>query len=275
MIILIFVLLGLLVGSFINALVWRVYQQEQLRGRKKAPPENLSILKGRSICTHCKRRLAAKDLVPVVSWLILRGRCRYCQRSIGLHYPLVELVTAVLFGVSFAFWPGDWGVAGVVNFGVWLVVVTGLVALFVYDLKWMLLPNRIVYPLILIALALAVFNVLISGEMMLLYRTGLSLMVAAGIFYLLFQASGGKWIGGGDVKLGVLIGLLLQDPYKAFMVLLFASMLGTLFVIPAMATGRLTSKSRIPFGPFLICSAALVYLFGSYAIEWYKQLLLL
>src|SRR4051794_11351319 len=98
--------LGLCFGSFINALVWRVHEQE--KGKKT---RNLSILHGRSQCPHCGHELAAKDLIPVISWLLLKGKCRYCGQPISRQYPAVEATTSGWFLLSYYFWPG--GVFGV------------------------------------------------------------------------------------------------------------------------------------------------------------------
>jgi prepilin signal peptidase PulO-like enzyme (type II secretory pathway) len=177
--------------------------------------------------------------------------------------------------MSYVFWPLEWNSAGTVNFVVWLVMLTGFMALIVYDLKWMLLPNRIVFPLTLLGLLLALFNILSEGTLQSLYLTVLSVAVAGGIFYGLFQLSEGRWIGGGDVKLGVLIGLILGDPYLAFLVLFLASLLGTFVIAPGMVLKKFTAKTKIPFGPFLIVATIIVQLFGLSIIEWYKQKLLL
>jgi prepilin signal peptidase PulO-like enzyme (type II secretory pathway) len=110
--------------------------------RKKRP--ELSILKGRSQCVNCEHTLAAKDLVPVFSWLSLKGKCRYCKKPISYHYPAVELLMASLFVISYSFWP--YGLTGTYwsGFIAWLVAIVILVALLVYDARWMLLPNRLV-----------------------------------------------------------------------------------------------------------------------------------
>ena len=139
--------------------------------KKKQPTKQqlakLSILKGRSMCPHCKHELAAKDLVPVLSWLYLRGKCRYCGKPID-DTPLVEAATAALFAISYLGWPGplDTGLQWLI-FAVWLIFVVMFVALAVYDLRWLLLPNRVVYPLILLAIA-DVF--LIAARMLVLYE---------------------------------------------------------------------------------------------------------
>lgn len=263
--------LGLALGSFVNALVWRVHEQS-----KKRRTKGLSVLNGRSMCPHCKHVLAAKDLVPVFSWLVLGGKCRYCHKPISVQYPLVELLTAGLFIASYLFWPFAWDLHGIVNFGAWLVILTGFIALIVYDIRWMLLPNRIIYPLIGLASALAVFNLVSFGTLSVLLDLVFGVMVAGGIFYLLFTISKGRWIGGGDVKLGFLIGLILTGgPAEAFLVLLLASSLGTVFVLPGLLLRKVTTSSRIPFGPFLIIAAILVKLFGAAIVEWYRESLML
>ncbi len=268
-------------GSFVNALVWRLHMQASRKQKVESKKSNnlkssdLSIIKGRSMCPGCKHELSAKDLVPVFSWLTLGGRCRYCKKPISWQYPLVELFTAFLFVFSFFFWPLEWNTYGVINFVVWLIIIVGFMSLIIYDLKWMLLPNRIVFPLIVISVLLAVFNILSNESLSNLYQTVMSVAVAGGIFYLLFVISGGKWIGGGDVKLGLLIGLILGDPYLAFLVLFIASLLGTLYILPGILLKRVNPRSRIPFGPFLIMATIIVQLFGLSLVEWYKSMLYL
>ncbi|MDQ3123608.1 MAG: prepilin peptidase [bacterium] len=285
MIILVIAALGLILGSFVNALVWRVYMQEKESSKAKKdavlpPADDLSILKGRSMCPQCKHPLAAKDLIPVISWLILRGKCRYCHKPISRQYPLVELATAGLFILSALLWPRPDNDAinynFVINLVVWLsVMIPGFMALIVYDLRWMLLPNRIIYPMIVIASILASFNIISADNVIsALINTGTAVAIAGGIFYLLFVVSNGRWIGGGDVKLGLLIGLLLAKPELAFLILLLASVLGTLFVVPGLLLKKVTTKSRIPFGPFLIIAAIIVKLFGATMFKWYENFLL-
>lgn len=263
--------LGLFFGSFTNALIWRIH--EQSKTKSKAKLKKLSIASGRSMCPHCRHVLSAKDLIPVVSWLSLGGKCRYCSKPISWQYPAVEIGLSVAFVVSYIYWPAGWDLIGTVNFITWLALLTSFMALFVYDIRWMLLPNRIVYPTAVAAGLLATLNILVAddpGQVLVLTIT--SVLVSSGLFYMLFQVSRGRWIGGGDVKLGLIIGLLLQDPLKAFMMLFLASVLGSLFAIPGVLSKRVNFTSRIPFGPFLIISTVIVYLFGSGVIDWYKSL---
>ncbi len=280
------VVLGLCLGSFVNALVWRLHEQEKgqkskSKGRKSTraqglrPSKDLSIIQGRSMCPHCEHELSALDLIPVVSWLTLRGRCRYCPKPISWQYPFVELFTAVLFVFSYLFWPLAWNAPGVVSFSVWLILLTGFVALAVYDLHWMILPNRIIFPLMYMAAGLVIYLAAEQKDVGILLAAGLSVLIAGGLFYGLFIMSKGRWIGGGDVKLGFLLGLAVQEPAQAFLIIFLASGLGTLVVVPGMALKKVTSKSRIPFGPFLIAGAIIVRLFGAGMIAWYKRQLLL
>lgn len=287
---LILFVLGLAFGSFVNALVWRMRQHELEEKESRAKHflkklltldfgssgnDRYSMLTGRSMCTHCKRELAAHDLVPVLSWLWLRGKCRYCKKPIGVQYPLVELAVAVLFAVSYLFWPQpldawyQW-----FNLAVWLVGLVGLAALFVYDLRWFLLPDKITLPLI----ALAAVNVAVQFfawqpqgngfETLQFYAYGL--LPVAGLYYFIHLFSKGKMVGFGDVKLGIFIGLSLGWP-GALLVLFLANTIGALTVLPGMLTGTLTRTSRVPFGPFLIIAYVIAGLWSVPLIDWYMS----
>ncbi len=277
MIILVLVLLGLCLGSFVNALVWRLHEQDQLVGKKaKKAAKELSISQGRSMCPDCRHQLGFWDLLPVVSWLGLRGKCRYCHQAISWQYPLVEVLTAILFVFSYLFWPYDWTTLGIFQFVIWLVMVVGFMALTVYDIRWQILPDRIVYPLIVVASINAlVVSVINKDPMHLVYAlTGIACL--AGLFYVIFQVSSGKWIGGGDVKLGVVIGLLVTGPVNAVLVLFAASVLGLLVALPDVLRKKSGLSKRIAFGPFLMAAAVIVFLFGADLADWYtRQFLLL
>jgi prepilin signal peptidase PulO-like enzyme (type II secretory pathway) len=278
MIIVALALLGLIFGSFVNAFVWRLHEQETLLGKKKKPSEQqlakFSILRGRSMCPHCQHELAAKDLVPVFSWLLLRGKCRYCSKPISWQYPLVEAATAGLFAISYAYWPAGLDNAlQVVIFAVWLIFVVMFMALTVYDLRWLLLPDRVVFPLILLAIVYVVLKAADASDFHVVLNSALGALVIAGTFWTLFQVSGGKWIGGGDVKLAVVLGLLAGTPMKALLVLFFSSVIGTICSIPLLMKGKKAMKVQVPFGPFLMAATLVVVLFGTSLIDWYTKLL--
>jgi leader peptidase (prepilin peptidase)/N-methyltransferase len=271
------VILGLVLGSFINALVWRLHEHDELKGTKLTKKQQkywreLSLTRGRSMCPDCHHKLAAADLLPVVSWVSLRGRCRYCGKAISWQYPLVEMMTAVLFGISYSFWPSGFHGAGLLELVVWLACLVGFMALAVYDLRWYLLPNRIVYPLLgLVAVQILARLTFFHGGQSLLLGSLYGILIGGGFFYVLFQVSGGKWIGGGDVKLGALLGLLVGGPLKACLVLFIASLAGTLVSLPLLALGKVKRTTVVPFGPFLLLAAVIVGLFGSSLVSWLQN----
>jgi prepilin signal peptidase PulO-like enzyme (type II secretory pathway) len=282
------IIFGLCFGSFINALVWRIHCQEsenrsQKIGEKKQKNHpnsqlltpNYSVLKGRSMCPNCKHQLGFWDLIPVISWLSLKGRCRYCNKPISIQYPVVELTTTIVFVLSYLFWPYGFDTPYLyVYFITWLVVIIGLIALAVYDIKWMILPDKIVWPLTVIVLISFIIQIFTGRPYADIPQVALAGVIGGGIFWILFQISGGKWIGGGDVKLGFLIGLILVQPQLVILQLFIASLLGTLFALPFLVSKKLKASSKIPFGPFLIASAIIVMLFGQQIIETYLDLLL-
>lgn len=268
------ILLGLCLGSFVNALVWRLHQQSSAKSKKAR--KDLSIVNGRSMCPDCKHQLVTADLLPVISWVWLKGKCRYCSKPISWQYPVVEVVTAGLFVISYVFWPEPLRGGGLFGFAAWLPVLVALVALFVYDLKWMLLPNKITYPLLGFVLSVAlVHGVVYERTLAYFGGLGLSAFIGGGLFYILFQVSSGKWIGGGDVKLGTVLGFVLADPAQALLMLFTASSLGTIVSLPLLATHRVKASSRIPFGPFLIVASIIVKIFGASIIAWYRRNFLL
>lgn len=272
------VLLGLCLGSFANALVWRVHEQAE-EAEKKSPSKkrlkNLSIMRGRSMCPDCGHVLRARDLVPVLSWLSTGGRCRYCSKRVSAQYPLVEAVTAGVFVLSYYWWPVTLTGAQYIILLLWLVIATGLMALLVYDLRWYLLPNRILYPLAYLAAFLAVTQIVVADSLdRAVFDTAMAVAIGGGLFYVLFQVSKGKWIGGGDVKLGWLLGLIVATPGKALLMIFIAALLGTLVSLILMTRKKLARSSVIPFGPFLIAGAFVAMLFGDQIINWYLYLML-
>ncbi len=262
--------LGICAGSFVNALVWRLHEQNKKKNFKP------SIINGRSMCTQCKHELAWYDLVPIFSWLILRGKCRYCKKPISLQYPIVELVAGFVFVGSYLFWPvtvhtgGQW-----LLLATWLTCSVGLLALAVYDLHWMLLPNKIIYPTFLVAFVGRLVFIIVFGtrpwHLLLLWI--FSVAISSGIFFLLFTVSKGKWIGFGDVRLGLITGTLLADPAKSMAMLFLASLIGTAVIVPALTRGDKKMTSKLPYGPFLIIATGVLVVFGDSLLNWYKNLI--
>jgi prepilin signal peptidase PulO-like enzyme (type II secretory pathway) len=259
MILLLLTVFGLILGSFVNALVWRI--------RKKR-----NWVSERSECTHCHHKLAALDLIPVVSWIMLRGKCRYCHKKIE-DTPVAELALPALFLTSYYFWPMALEGRGLIEFIFWLVFLVGLLALTIYDFKWFLLPDKMVFPLVgLAAVQVLVVSAYERDWRIIVGAVGGALVVS-GIFYLLFQISKGTWIGGGDVKLGLILGLLAGGVLEGFLVLFAASVAGLIAALPAVLKGRANRKTQIPFGPFLILGLIVVKLFGKDILDWYMGII--
>lgn len=258
MIYVLLIILGSSIGSFIGAFTWRLHNK-------------LNFTTDRSICEHCKHVLSAKDLIPIFSWILLKGKCRYCRKEIGITALLLELTTPILFVASYEFWPQDYyaleTTAGWLLFSLWLLVLTGLVSLFVYDIKWMLLPDKIVFPLYFVAISINLLNSILQGSEIgsTVVDMFTGILVGGGLFYILFQVSSGRWIGGGDVKLGFLIGLLL-GPTNSLIALIISFYISAIFVFPLMAIKKITRKSKVPFGPFLI-SGLIISLFWAEPIK--------
>lgn len=292
-----FAFLGLCLGSFINALVWRLHYWEMGNGKRELgkkqkekakakrnnpitqlpipnPSKSYSILNGRSMCPNCRHQLVAKDLVPVISWLCLKGKCRYCKKPISWQYPAVELLTATLFVLSYIFWPDSLLATrySLLMFISWLITLVGLIALAVYDIKWMILPDKIIYPLLGVAILSLVAQYILGRSLGDIYGVAWAVAIGGGIFWLIFQVSKGKWIGGGDVKLGLLLGLVVAKPEYAFLVLFIASIIAMLFTVPLLMARKLKKNSKIPFGPFLITSCIVVVMFGPNILDVYKSL---
>ncbi len=260
MILIMLIGLGLIFGSFVSALVWRLHKRK-------------NWVSERSECASCHHVLAPKDLIPVLSWVLLKGKCRYCGHSIQ-DSPLVELGVAAVFGLSYIFWPTSFTGEGLYQFVFWLLFLVGFAALTVYDLKWFTLPNSIVYPLIGLAVVEQIgLAALYHYSWRELAGAGIAALLMSGIFYTLFQVSRGEWIGGGDVKLAVVLGILAGDPLHATLVLFFASFLGIIMAVPQMTKGAAAAmKLKIPFGPFLIAGTVIVQLFGDPIVNWYVRL---
>lgn len=273
MIIFALIVFGLCLGSFVNALVWRTYTNENTKSKK------YSITKGRSVCVHCKHELVAKDLVPILSWVTLRGKCRYCKKPISKQYPAIEALTAALIVVSYLLWPfvsQGWSAGEMIIFVLWSIIVTLFVALSVYDLRWQLLPDKIVLPATIVGVLMVIARAITYSEIAVIWHSLLGAGIVFGVFYLLYRVSDGKWIGGGDVKLGFVLGLLSGGVTNAFVMLFLASLFGTLFAVflSVARKQKLHRKVTIPFGPFLLAATYIVVLVGVDIVDWYTNLIL-
>lgn len=238
---------GLIVGSFLNCIIYRLETEQ-------------SFLKGRSFCPQCKHLLSFWDLIPVFSFLFLKGRCCYCRKKISLQYPLVEIFTALIF-LQIA------NCQNFINFIYLIIIACFLIIIFVYDLKHYIILNKVIYPAIIVAL---IYN-LFFDQFIFLILVGLG---AALPFFLIVAASKGKWMGGADIKLAFLMGLLLGWP-NILTALFLAFLIGAFFGLILMALKRKNLKSEIPFAPFLISGTFIALFWGEKLITWYMSLFLI
>ncbi len=261
-------ILGTSVGSFLNCIIYRL-------------PKEKSFLKGRSYCPRCSHKLAWYDLIPILSFLIQRGKCRYCNKRISLQYPLVELITGVLFVLIFnfsfqdSFQQGkqllDFSFHNLTYFIYLLIISSFLVIIFVSDLKRFIIPDKIIYPACLSALIFNSYSGFIQGKFDILKQSLLSAVLTSFLFFLLFLFSRGKWLGFGDVKLVFFMGLFLGYP-EILAALFFSFFIGGIIGLGLMIFGKAGLKTEIPFGPFLIIGTLIGLFEGQHFINWYISL---
>jgi leader peptidase (prepilin peptidase)/N-methyltransferase len=246
-------LLGLCIGSFLNCFIYRLEQKKSL--------------KGRSFCPRCKHTLSWKDLFPVFSFLFLKGRCRYCKKQISVQYPLVELMTGLIFVLIL----NKFQISNFINLIFLFYISSVLIIIFVYDLKHCLIPDKVLFPAIAITL---IYNLIPPYDWQHIFYNFLAVLIASGFFLIIFLISRGKWMGFGDVKLAVLMGLLLGLP-GVLVALFLAFFFGAIIGVILMVFEKKSLKSEIPFGPFLIAGTLIVMLWGSQIINWYMRLFII
>jgi len=243
---------GLIFGSFLNVIIYRL----------KTPPGrglSASLWKDRSHCPQCQIQLQWRDLFPLFSFIFLRGRCRYCHKKISWQYPIVELLSGLIWILI----PLDKGeLWGVLNFSYYIFIFSAFLVIAVYDFKWKIIPDRVVYPAIAIAL---IYNIFLpdKGE---LWGVLLTATAAFLFFFSIYFFSGGKAMGMGDAKLAILIGLFLS-PVVALTAFTWAFVIGAIFGIILIALGKKTLKSQIAFGPFMAIGAAIAFFFSDIIIN--------
>ncbi len=243
------VVLGLIIGSFVNCALYRIEQDE-------------SIL-GRSYCPHCKHQLSWMDLFPIVSFLYLGGKCRYCQAKISIQYPLVEVLYAALFLF----------IACMTGFGQPLYLVfllyicSALLAIFIYDAKHYLIPDVILLPAVVVAF---LYRLSLPSPQPWYYYVGAALL-ASGFFFIIFFISRETWMGFGDVKLALLLGLLLGFP-NILAGLFLSFFIGAVVGIISLLAKKKGLKSQMPFAPFLITGTFIALFWGQQLIAWYLNL---
>lgn len=255
--ILIFFTVGIALGSFVNAWVWRT-------------KEGKSVAKGRSMCPDCKHQLSARDNIPVISYLLLKGRCRYCDKTISIQYPLVEIITSLLFVALYVYFsPSDaymW-----IQLLAWCVATVLLVAAFVYDLRWMILPDKFTLPVIAIGIGLLVLQSIQFGVSS-IYAQLIATLIFTGLYIAIWVLSKGKLLGGGDIRLALLMGLLLSVP-QLLVGVFVAYTVGALVGVLLIAIKLKKRTDAVPLAPFLIFGLYFGLFFGNQISSWYLSMI--
>ncbi|MCG2690937.1 prepilin peptidase [Candidatus Parcubacteria bacterium] len=258
-------LFGLCVGSFLNCLIWRLHKNESMWNR--------------SYCPKCRKQIAWYDNIPVLSFILLRGKCRHCGKPISWQYPIVELIAGLLFVLAFFqnFQFSIFNFQSISNFQFLIskqllffardiFFISVMIVVFIYDLRWYLILDAVTLPACAIVLILNLFlgiswqNLLVSG------------IIGSSFFLIQFLISKGRWIGGGDIRLGLLLGLALGWP-NVLAAILIAYFIGSIIGIGLIIAGKKQWGSKVPLGVFLSAAAIIVLFWGDRIINWYLNLL--
>jgi len=255
-------LFGLIIGSFLNCLIWRVYKGESMGGRSR--------------CPKCKKQIAWYDNIPVLSFLCLGGKCRHCGKPISWQYPIVELITGILFVLSWRY------ELRIMNYELWFFnldsiihnslfiiqifrdwfIISVMIVIFIIDLRWYLILDVVTLPAMGVIFILNLIlgtswqNMLVSG------------IIGGSFFLIQFLISRGKWIGGGDIRLGVLMGLAFGWP-NVLTAIFLAYFIGSFVGIGLIFGGKKKWGSKVPLGTFLAVSSIIILLWGEKIVNWY------
>ena len=283
-------ILGLAIGSFLNCIIYRLEKNEELTGR--------------SYCPYCKHTLGWFDLFPVLSFLWLKGRCRYCHKKISIQYPIVEVSTGLLFLLilkqniqtfDLNNWHGTYFqisavIFNFINLLFLFYILSILIIIFFYDLKHYIIPDKVLFPAIIISFIYRFSNSFqiqfyekfidlanFKFEFFTIGNYIFAAFFASGFFLLIYLISRGEWMGFGDVKLAILLGLILAWPnilLGIFLAFFFGAIIGIALMILDLPSLPMGLKSQIPFAPFLIAGTLVAIIWGQQIIDWYLHFLI-
>ncbi len=242
-------LIGLCIGSFLNVLIDRLGGEDT----------GLKGLGGRSHCDHCKHQLAWIDLIPVVSYVLSGGRCRYCKKKVSIYYPVIELLTSGVFAFTAIYYPSP-----LVTQIALLGIFSSIIVIFFADLKYHIIPDEATVALIISSLVLNYY----AGTIPMNLVAGLALTLT---IYFLYFATKGRGMGFGDVKLAFGMGFLLGLT-GGFLALYIAFVSGGVIGLALLLLKRKGLKSKLPFGPFLVLGTVTMLLAGEPITVFFKGL---
>lgn len=260
-------ILGLIIGSFTNCFIWRLYKKESLWNR--------------SYCPACLKKISWYDNIPLLSYFILRGKCRKCKKAISLRYPIVELSVAILFTLSFYLNCKNLLPESLSIYNCFFILepsflliflrdffaIFVLVVIFIYDLKWMIIRDIVILPA---SVVVFILNLFLNFSPLTLLAMGI---IGASFFLLQFIVSRGTWIGGGDIRLGLFMGLLLGKLDYLITALIIAYFVGSIVSIGLVLGKKKQWSSKVPLGIFLSFSTIITLFFGKEIVDWYLNLL--
>lgn len=248
---------GSILGSFYNVVIWRL--------------PNAKVLTGRSYCPSCDHVLGFLDLVPIFSFIFLRGKCRFCKNPISYRYVLIELITGMLFALGYWLF-AVWGVLDTFGLVWYLVVVSVALVTFVIDLEHFLILDKVTFFGLGILVLLSAYFVFFAHDFTQLYSSLLGALLGMLPFALIWFFSKGKWMGLGDVKFMLFMGYALGYPV-VFVGILLAFWLGALVALPLLILGKKEWSSKLPLGTFLSISLVASFVYGEQILGWYLNLL--
>jgi prepilin signal peptidase PulO-like enzyme (type II secretory pathway) len=245
--------LGLLAGSFLNVVIYRL-------------PRKLSVVWGRSFCPRCKKKISWFDNLPLLSFILLKGRCRHCRSPISWRYPVVELLTGVLFvlGVLRLGDLSSLNYLKIAELGLTLILFSALVVIFFIDLEHQVIPDEILLPVI--------FLFLLSKISASPFNTFLPAAGASLFLFLIWAVTRGRGMGLGDVKLAFLMGLVLGFP-KVVVAFYLAFLTGAIIGVILILVKKARFGQKIAFGPFLAAATVVTFLWGEKIFSFTQKLL--
>ena len=243
--------IGLGFGSFASVIIHRLHTKEK------------GIWWGRSKCPHCSHKLSTVDLIPLFGFLINQFKCRYCKERIPFRYPLLEIV----MGIGFLATTILVGFGSPLLLAYYLLLAFIFVVISFYDILFQEIPDKISIPTIILTGLVGYF-----GHLHTFSSLFVGFLVPVLFFGTLFLASNGRWLGGGDVRLGAIMGFVLGWPI-VLIGLFWGYLLGSIYSAIGLITKKLTRKSPIPFGPFLLLGTYIAMFWGRDMLNWYLGLL--
>lgn len=248
----IFLIFGMLIGSFINCLAWRLYKGETILGR--------------SYCPKCLNKIKWYDNIPLLSFLILKGKCRSCSKKISWQYPLVELITGLLFYTAFLFF-GPSPLILIKSF----IIISILVLVFIFDFRWYLIPvSALLWGGSVIVILGVLSNLFILGYY--LFSLVVTIALAVVFFGAQYLITKGKGLGEGDIWLGAFLGAIFTNVLELSVAILSAYFIGAIIGIGLILTGNKKMGSKLPLGVFLSAGAIISLFFGQEIASWYLGL---